>query len=66
MTERPSSVLPTNKTFEGICLDLAGKFLQKELWIIFVFKTIRWKKNSFKLIYEHVNDKVTQDLICIC
>ena len=23
--------LPTNKTFEGICLALAGKFLQKEL-----------------------------------
>ena len=22
--------LPTNKTFEGICLALAGKFLQKE------------------------------------
>ena len=23
--------LPTNKTFKGICLALAGKFLQKEL-----------------------------------
>ena len=32
--------LPTNKTFEGICLALAGKFLQKELWILFVFKII--------------------------
>ena len=32
--------LPTNKTFQGICLALVGKFLQKELWIIFVFKTI--------------------------
>ena len=32
--------LPTNKTFEGICLALAGNFLQKELWIIFVFKII--------------------------
>ena len=30
--------LPTNKT--GICLALAGKFLQKELWILFVFKII--------------------------
>ena len=26
--------LPTNKTFEGICLAHAGKFLQKELWFI--------------------------------
>ena len=32
--------LPTNKTFEGICLALAGNFLQKELWILFVFKII--------------------------
>ena len=50
--------LPTNKTFEGICLALAGKFLQKELWILFVFKIILWKKVitfSFKLIYEQVN-----------
>ena len=27
-------LLPTNKTFEGICLARAGKFLQKELWFI--------------------------------
>ena len=32
--------LPTNKTFESICLALAGKFIQKELGILFVFKTI--------------------------
>ena len=32
--------LPTNKNFEGICLALAGKFLQKGLWILFVFKII--------------------------
>ena len=32
--------LPTNKTFEGIYLALAGKFIQKELWIFFVFKII--------------------------
>ena len=31
--------LPTNKTFEGICLALSGKFLQNELWILFVLKT---------------------------
>ena len=30
--------LPTNETFEGICLALTGKFLQKGLWILFVFK----------------------------
>ena len=29
--------LPTNKTF---CLALAGKFPQKDLWILFVFKII--------------------------
>ena len=33
-------LLPTNKTFEGICLALAGEFLQKTLWILFVFKII--------------------------
>ena len=32
--------LAKNKTFEGICLALVGKFLQKELWILFVFKVI--------------------------
>ena len=32
--------LSTNKTFEGICLALGGKFLQKEVWILFVFKII--------------------------
>ena len=50
--------LPTNETFEGICLALSGKFLQKELWILFVFKIILQKrviKFSFKLIYEQVN-----------
>ena len=33
--------LPTNKTFEDICLAVSGKFLQKELWILFVFKIIQ-------------------------
>ena len=32
--------LLTTKTFEGICLALARKFLQKEFWILFVFKII--------------------------
>ena len=32
--------LPTNETFEGICLAIAEKFRQKELWILFVFKII--------------------------
>ena len=31
---------PTNKTFKGICFALLGKFCLKELWILFVFKTI--------------------------
>ena len=39
MTERPF-FLPTNKTFEGIRLALLEKFLQKELWILFVLKII--------------------------
>ena len=51
--------LRTNKTFEGICLALAGRFLQKELWIRFVIKIILYKLNiikfSFELIYEQVN-----------
>ena len=50
---------PTNKSFEGICLALTGKFLQKELWILFVFQIILQKKKiikfSFKLIYEQLN-----------
>ena len=33
--------LPTNTTFEDICLALSGKCLQKELWILFVLKTIQ-------------------------
>ena len=53
---RPPLFLADNKTFEGICLALPGKFRQKELWILFVFKTILEKnktiKFSFKLIYE--------------
>ena len=32
--------LPTIKTFADICLALAGKFLQKEVCIPFVFKII--------------------------
>ena len=32
--------LVTNTTFEGVCLALAGKFLQNELWILLVFKII--------------------------
>ena len=33
--------LPTNTSFEGICLALSSKFLQKELWILYVLKTIQ-------------------------
>ena len=47
---------PTNKTFEGICLALAGKFRQKELWILFYLKSFCKKiiTFSFKFIYEQV------------
>ena len=34
--------LPTNETFEGICLALAGNL---ELWIFFVFKIIHASVN---------------------
>ena len=55
MTERPSR--STNKTFEGICLALSGKFRQKEWWILFVFKTIlKTIKFGFKLIYEQFRE----------
>ena len=30
--------LATNKTFGGVSLALAGKFLQKEFWILLYFK----------------------------
>ena len=36
--------LPTDKNFEGICLALAGRFLQKKLWILFGFKVILLKR----------------------
>ena len=31
--------LLTDETFKGICLAIVGKFLQKELWILFVIET---------------------------
>ena len=46
--------LPTNKTFEGICLVLAGKFLQKKSGILFVFKILRWLEiPKFTLSYDY-------------
>ena len=42
--------LPTNKTFEGICLAIAGKISSKELWILFVFKTILLKKRLLNFV----------------
>ena len=37
--------LPTNKTLEGIfVLALAGKYLQKESWVLSIFETILLKK----------------------
>ena len=50
--------LPTNKTFEGICLPLAGKFLPKELWI-FVFKIILLK-GLLNLVLSLFMNKATQ------
>ena len=46
--------LPKNKTFEGICLALWGKFRQKELRFLSVLKPFYKKtiKFCFKLIYE--------------
>ena len=45
---------------KGILLAIVGNFLQKELWILFAFKTIQFKtiKFSFKLIFEHVKYKI--------
>ena len=62
--------LPTNKTFEGICLVLEGKFLQKELWILFVLKIVLYKRllNLVLSLYLWTSqlNKVTQDLSLIC
>ena len=49
--------LPTNKTFEGICLALAEKFLQKELWILLVFKIILWKLNLVLSLFMNKSTK---------
>ena len=49
--------LATNKTFEGVCLALAEKFLQKEMESFLYLKSFCKKiiKFSFKLIYKQVN-----------
>ena len=49
--------LPTNKTFEDICLALAGNFCKRSCEFFLYLKSL-CKKNiklSFKLIYEQVN-----------
>ena len=51
--------LVTNKTFEGVCLALAGKFLQKELWILFVFKIIL-SKSLLNLVLSLFMNKSTK------
>ena len=53
-------LLPTNKTFEGICLARAGKFLQKELWFILSKRLLNLVLSLF--MTSQLN-KVTQDLI---
>ena len=58
MTDGRRLFLPKNKTFEGICLAIMGKFLQKELWIYLYLKPFCKKKTikfSFKPIYEQLN-----------
>ena len=40
MPSRPSRFLPTNTTFEGLCLGFAGTFLPNELGILSVFETV--------------------------
>ena len=47
--------LPTNKTFGGICLALAGKFLQKEFFLYLNHSVKKIINFSFKLIYVQVN-----------
>ena len=44
MTDGRRLFLPKNKTFEGICLAIMGKFLQKELWIYLYLKPFCKKK----------------------
>ena len=52
--------LPTNKNFEGICLALAGKFLQKELSILFGFKVILLKRLLNLVLSFNFMDKSTK------
>ena len=42
--------LTTNKTFKGICLALSGKFLERELWILFALKTVVQKSTKLYLL----------------
>ena len=51
--------LPTNKTFEGICLAPWGKISLKELWILFVFKIIL-SKRLLNLVLSLFMNKTTK------
>ena len=51
--------LPTNKTFEGICLALAGTFREKEWWIFFN-ATLNLHYYSFKIFPQFWLGKSTR------
>ena len=48
--------LPTNKTTEGIFLAIVGKFLQKELWSLFVFETLLFIQ-TIKILFMNMSAK---------
>ena len=48
--------LPTNKTLESICLAIVGKFVQKELWSLFVFETLLVKQ-TIKSLFMNMSCK---------
>ena len=48
--------LPTNKTFKGICLAIVRKFLQKELWSLFVFETLLFIQ-TIKILFMNMSAK---------
>ena len=57
--------LPTNKTFEGVCLALAGKFLQRRCEFFLYLKS--FCKRDYNLVSSQLNIATQYlSLICIC
>ena len=56
MTERPPRFLADNKTLEVICLAIVGKFVQKELWSLFVFETLLFIQ-TIKILFMNMSAK---------